>query len=133
MQIIEQIKSAVKAIFLQSFQAELETVDVVWTKKGQEGDFTVHVFPMLRYVKMNPQSLSEQIGKELLLHINSLESFDAIKGFLNLKLKPEFWLSQLHQIMHDESFGHAMSDTQQPAVMVEYSSPNTNKPLHLGH
>lgn len=133
MQIIEQIKSAVKAIFLQSFQAELEAVDVVWTKKDQEGDLTVHVFPMLRYVKMNPQSLSEQIGKELLLQINSIESFEAIKGFLNLKLKSEFWITQLQQAELEEGFGHIKPDDQRPAVMVEYSSPNTNKPLHLGH
>lgn len=102
------------------------------TKKEIEGDYTVVVFPLTRLSKKSPEMTAHEIGQFLQLNLSQLEKFSVIKGFLNLTLTDHFWINQLFQEIRDPSFGCFPSQGVRPVVL-EYSSPNTNKPLHLGH
>lgn len=128
-QIIEQeVKSAVKSIF----DAELPSVELQPTRKDFEGDITVVVFPMLRYAKGRPEQVGEQIGNYLREHVAQVEDFNVIKGFLNLVIAQSYYLDFFYTMKGEQGYGfHQPKENQ--AIMVEYSSPNTNKPLHLGH
>ncbi|MGS2764315.1 arginine--tRNA ligase [Sinomicrobium sp. M5D2P9] len=127
--IITNVKEAVKKIF----DAELETVELQPTRKDFEGDVTVVVFPMLRQIKGNPQVIGEQIGKHLEENIEEVARFNVVKGFLNLVISDRYYLDFFHEIKDRENYGYVTPDPEGKAVLVEYSSPNTNKPLHLGH
>jgi arginyl-tRNA synthetase len=132
MTIQETLLQHVKSAFTNLYQAELETVEFQSTRKEFEGDITVVVFPMLRVVKMNPVQLGEQIGNYLVDHVTEVKAFNVVKGFLNLVIVDDFYINFFNSIKEDETFGF-VKDLDDKAVMVEYSSPNTNKPLHLGH
>ncbi len=97
-----------------------------------EGDITVVVFPFLRYSKMNPVETGEDIGNALIHELSQVESFNVIKGFLNISLKNDNWGEMLNALVSDEKFGQVNKENPNQLI-VEYSSPNTNKPLHLGH
>ncbi|MGS2738642.1 arginine--tRNA ligase [Sinomicrobium sp. M5D2P17] len=127
--IITNVKEAVKKIF----DAELETVELQPTRKDFEGDVTVVVFPMLRRVKGNPQVIGEQIGTYLEENVEEVARFNVVKGFLNLVISDRYYLDFFHEIKDRENYGYVTPDPEGKAVLVEYSSPNTNKPLHLGH
>lgn len=103
------------------------------TRKDFEGDLTVVVFPILRISRKSPEATATEIGEWLVANVKAIEKFNVVKGFLNLTVSPEYWLGLLHDIAADPKFGFRDSDEQSDLVMVEYSSPNTNKPLHLGH
>ncbi len=103
------------------------------TRKEFEGDFTLVVFPFLRISKKGPEQTAADIGEFLTSSISVIENFNVVKGFLNLKLTNSFWLNHLNTILIDASFGIKKPDSSGKTLMVEYSSPNTNKPLHLGH
>ena len=122
-----KVKEAVKSIF----QVELPKVEFQPTRKDFEGDITVVVFPILRFVKGNPETIGKQIGEYLQAEVEEVSSFNVIKGFLNLLIDDAFYLNFFNTIKDAEDYGHVRSEND--AVMVEYSSPNTNKPLHLGH
>jgi arginyl-tRNA synthetase len=124
----DKVKEAVSSLF----QAELPTVEFQPTRKDFEGDITIVVFPMLRVVKGNPVQIGNQIGEYLVNEVEEVSSFNVIKGFLNLVVSDSFYLNYFNTIAADTSFGFVKPDNSN-AVMVEYSSPNTNKPLHLGH
>jgi arginyl-tRNA synthetase len=121
----------VKEGFSHLFETELPSVEFQATRKDFEGDITVVVFPMLRYKKGNPVQIGEQLGTYLVEHVAEIESFNVVKGFLNLVVSDVFYLNFFNDIYSNESYGFVTETSD--AVMVEYSSPNTNKPLHLGH
>lgn len=127
------IQQAVKTACKQRFQVEIDQVDVQPTKSDFEGDLTVILFPLLKYIKKNPQVLGEEIGAFLVKEIEAVESFNVIKGFLNLTVSDAYFFDFFKFIQGNSHFGITPTDKNAPAVMVEYSSPNTNKPLHLGH
>ena len=101
------------------------------TRKEFEGDITLVVFPLLKFIKTNPVALGNEIGAFLVEHIEEVNDFNVVKGFLNLSLSDAYFLKELKSIAEAANFGIETSSTE--GVMVEYSSPNTNKPLHLGH
>ena len=123
----EKVIEAINAIY----SITLPSVEFQPTRKDFEGDVTVVVFPMLRHVKGNPVQIGEQVGAYLVKELDIVTSFNVVKGFLNLVISDAFYLSFFNKIQNDTAFGLvAPSDD---AILVEYSSPNTNKPLHLGH
>ena len=123
-----QVKAAIKALF----QSELESVEFQATRKEFAGDITVVVFPMLRVVKGNPAVIGEQVGQYLLDNVDLVKGFNVVKGFLNIEISDSYYLEFFQSIKDKQDFGFAEVKDDK-AVMVEYSSPNTNKPLHLGH
>jgi len=102
------------------------------TKQEIEGDFTVVVFPLTRYSRKSPEATADAVGDYLMGCLSELDRFHVIKGFLNLILSDSFWFSFLQTEASSEEFGRS-ADRGEPPVVLEYSSPNTNKPLHLGH
>ncbi len=122
-----QIKLAIHTLY----NADLETVEFQATRKDFEGDITVVVFPMLRVVKGNPVQIGEAIGNYLVEHVEEVTKFNVVKGFLNLVLSDAYFLNFFNGIEDFSEFGKVLGDKE--TIMVEYSSPNTNKPLHLGH
>ncbi|MBF8150417.1 arginine--tRNA ligase [Winogradskyella sp. F6397] len=123
-----QVKAAIKALF----QSELKTVEFQATRKEFAGDVTVVVFPMLRVVKGNPAVIGEQVGQYLLDNVEVVKGFNVVKGFLNIEISDSYYLEFFQSIKDKSNFGFA-DQRDDTAIMVEYSSPNTNKPLHLGH
>ncbi|WP_225036980.1 arginine--tRNA ligase [Winogradskyella sp. SM1960] len=123
-----QVKAAIKALF----QSELKTVEFQATRKEFAGDVTVVVFPMLRVVKGNPAVIGEQVGQYLLDNVEVVKGFNVVKGFLNIEISDSYYLEFFQSIKDKSNFGFA-DQKDDTAIMVEYSSPNTNKPLHLGH
>lgn len=124
-----QIKSAVKS----NFNADLESVEFQATRKEFPGDITVVVFSMLRVVKGNPVQIGESIGNYLVENVNEVEGFNVVKGFLNLEISASYFVDFFNAIKDKTTYGFEDAIAENDAVMVEYSSPNTNKPLHLGH
>ena len=125
------LETKVKEGFSHLFETELPSVEFQATRKDFEGDITVVVFPMLRYKKGNPVQIGEQLGTYLVEQVEEIQSFNVVKGFLNLVVSDIFYLNFFNGIYSNDSFGFVTEPSD--AVMVEYSSPNTNKPLHLGH
>jgi len=117
----------------QLYSVDLETVELQQTRKDFTGDITLVIFPLLRHIKGNPVQIGEQIGDYLKKHAGNLVSdFNVIKGFLNLVIADSYYIDFLDQIIENKHFGLAAPNSKE-AILVEYSSPNTNKPLHLGH
>lgn len=127
--IISKVKEAVQVIF----EKELESVELQTTRKEFEGDLTVVIFPMLRTLKGNPQLIGEEIGAYLELNMDQVIRFNVVKGFLNVVISESFFIDFFNGIRTQAHFGYVSPEPGTEAVMVEYSSPNTNKPLHLGH
>ena len=132
MNIQELIESKLKDFFKNEFEKDLESCEFQSTRKEFEGDLTLVVFPLLRLVKMNPAELAEQIGSYLQSEVEEVTKYNVVKGFLNLSISDSVFLSNFNDIKDNSTFGYADRDSKE-AIMVEYSSPNTNKPLHLGH
>ena len=124
----KKVKAAVSSIF----NIELPAVEFQPTRKDFEGDITVVVFPMLRFVKGNPVQIGEQIGTFLEKEVDAVSGFNVIKGFLNIVISDQYYIDFFNGINELSEYG-LVPPTDNNAVMVEYSSPNTNKPLHLGH
>ncbi len=103
------------------------------TRKDFEGDFTLVVFPLLRVSKKPPEQTADEIGTYLKENIQQISDFNVIKGFLNLSVNKSFWISYLNDISKDEQYGFITKKEDPKVILIEYSSPNTNKPLHLGH
>ncbi len=123
-----KVKEAVDTIY----KVDLPEVEFQPTRKDFEGDITVVIFPMLRTVKGNPVQIGEQIGQFLKDHVVEVDDFNVVKGFLNITISYSYYLNFFNEIKDDQHFGY-VEQKDPDAVMVEYSSPNTNKPLHLGH
>ena len=133
MNIQNRIETAVKEAFLALYETEIPTVEFQATRKEFEGDITVVVFPMLRYKKGNPVQIGEDLGNYLSKNVSEITRFNVVKGFLNLVIDDALYLNAFSKIYSNENFGFTKTSTKNDAVLVEYSSPNTNKPLHLGH
>ena len=125
------LESKVKEGFLTLFETTLPSVEFQSTRKDFEGDITIVVFPMLRYKKGNPAKIGEILGEYLLKNVHEITAFNVVKGFLNLVVDDKVYLESFNTIYAIDNFG--FSSKTSDVVMVEYSSPNTNKPLHLGH
>ena len=127
------LEQHVKQAFKSVYSADLKTVEFQATRKEFAGDITVVVFPMLRVVKGNPVQIGEAIGNYLVDNVAEVEGFNVVKGFLNLEIQASYFVNFFNSIKDDQKFGFVNASAENKAVMVEYSSPNTNKPLHLGH
>lgn len=133
MELQQQLEKATQAIVQELFGVTLLGVDVSLTRKDQAGDLTIMVFPMLRHIKGNPVAIGTQIGEKLKSTNNLVTDFNVVQGFLNVHIAVSAYIDSFNRILNDSNYGITPLDTTQPGVMVEYSSPNTNKPLHLGH
>jgi len=125
------LEAKVKEGFLALFETTLPTVEFQATRKDFEGDITIVVFPMLRYKKGNPAQIGESLGGYLVENVKEVIACNVVKGFLNLVIDDSVYLQSFNSIYTQGNFG--FSSKSKDVVMVEYSSPNTNKPLHLGH
>ena len=133
MTIQEILVLKVKEAFVSIYKLDLPTVEFQATRKEFEGDITVVVFPMLRVVKGNPVKIGETLGHYLVDNVKEVVAFNVVKGFLNLLISDEYYLAFFQNIKNNTKYGFVSPSVSNDAVMVEYSSPNTNKPLHLGH
>jgi len=123
------IEKAVKALF----DVTIDKVEFQTTRKEFEGDITMVIFPLLKVVKSNPVELGNKIGNYLVENVAEVSRFNVVSGFLNIVISDEYYLDFFGDIKDDVKFGFVTPNPEDKAVMVEYSSPNTNKPLHLGH
>ena len=130
-QIMNAAIEAVKALYGQDVPEKM--VQLQKTRSEFEGNLTLVVFPFLKISKKSPEQTAQEIGQYLTDHCEAVASYNVVKGFLNLVVAPQAWLSLLTDIDADEQYGHKQATEESPLVMIEYSSPNTNKPLHLGH
>ncbi|MDG1309549.1 MAG: arginine--tRNA ligase [Flavobacteriaceae bacterium] len=128
----ESLSQHIKQAFVALYNTPLETVEFQATRKDFEGDITVVTFSMLRTIKMNPAQLGEDLGAYLSEYVDEVVSYNVVKGFLNLVLSEAYFMTFFQTVCANPSYGFVKPSMDQ-AMMVEYSSPNTNKPLHLGH
>ena len=130
--IIAGVQAAVKALY--EMDASAQQVQLQKTKAEFEGHLTVVVFPFVKAARKSPEQVGNEIGQYLLDHTEAvITKFNVVKGFLNLVISDAHWITLLNTINAEEKFGFVPVTEQSPLVMIEYSSPNTNKPLHLGH
>lgn len=122
---------AVKALY--GAEVAADSIVPSTTKKEFEGNLTIVVFPFLKASHKRPEDTAQEIGEYLVANCEAVEKFNVIKGFLNITIKPSFWTSVLQSVEATENFGFKPVTDDSRLVMIEYSSPNTNKPLHLGH
>ena len=129
------IAKAVAEAISRLYGVETDPASVVpqATRKEFEGNLTIVVFPYLKASRKSPEATATEIGEWLVANEPAVEKFNVVKGFLNISINPAFWAKVLHEIAEDQEFGITRADDNSDLVMVEYSSPNTNKPLHLGH
>lgn len=136
MESIESIITAgVVGAFKELYGADIDAaaVNPSATKKEFEGDLTVVMFPFLKISRKRPDVTAQEVGEWLEKNVEAVEKFNVVNGFLNISISPKFWQNLLHSMAADDSFGFKAETPESKLVMVEYSSPNTNKPLHLGH
>lgn len=129
--LVASVISGLKALYGQDVPAA--QVQLQKTKKEFEGHLTLVVFPFLRMSKKGPEQTAQEIGEYLKANEPAVAAFNVIKGFLNLTIASATWIELLNEIHADAQYGIVSADENAPLVMIEYSSPNTNKPLHLGH
>ena len=122
---------AVKALYGMELPAEKIVPQT--TKKEFEGNLTIVVFPFVKAAKKSPEATAQEIGEYLQQNCEAVKSFNVIKGFLNIVIEPTFWVGVLNHIAETSDYGFKPVTPESELVMIEYSSPNTNKPLHLGH
>ena len=130
-EISSSVAAAVKALYGQDVPEKM--VQLQKTKREFEGHLTLVVFPLLKISRKKPEETAEDIGRYLKENDRNVAAYNVVKGFLNLVIAPAAWLALLADINADEHFGEKKAGEDSPLVMIEYSSPNTNKPLHLGH
>ncbi|MCD9585938.1 arginine--tRNA ligase [Tenacibaculum maritimum] len=133
MNIQNLIETKVKEGFLSLYQVAIPSVEFQATRKEFEGDITVVVFPLLRYKKGNPVQIGEDLGNYLVAAIPEVTNYNVVKGFLNLVIDDRFYTDFFNSIHTNVNYGLQATAKNEQAILVEYSSPNTNKPLHLGH
>ncbi len=131
MTLVQGAVDAIKKLYGTDFSAE--KIQLQKTRKEFEGDFTLVVFPFLALSKKKPEETAQEIGAYMKDSLPQISSFNVVKGFLNLAIAPDYWIGLLKNIDATEKWGTVAATDESPLVMVEYSSPNTNKPLHLGH
>ncbi|MBQ5889028.1 MAG: arginine--tRNA ligase [Bacteroidaceae bacterium] len=127
----QSVAEAIKQLY--GAEVGVEKIQLQKTRKEFEGDFTLVVFPFLALSKKRPEETAQEIGECLKNNLPIISSFNVVKGFLNLAIAPSYWVELLKHIDATDKWGTTPATEESPLVMVEYSSPNTNKPLHLGH
>jgi arginyl-tRNA synthetase len=125
------IALGLKSLFDLDFP--LEQISFQKTKSEFSGDITLVVFPFVKAAKLSPELTGKKLGEWLLNEVNEIESFNVVKGFLNLEIKAAYWINFLSEVKNNSTYGLKKADGSSPVRMVEYCGPNTNKPLHLGH
>ena len=135
MKIEDQITAAALAAVKELYGAEIpaQMIQLQKTKTNFEGNLTLVTFPLLKTSRKSPETTAQEIGEYLKANCKAIADFNVVKGFLNLVIAPAAWIGLLNDIHADEKFGEQQVTADSPLAMVEYSSPNTNKPLHLGH
>ena len=123
------IEKAIQSLF----DIAIDKIEFQSTRKEFEGDITIVIFPLLKVIKSNPVELGNKIGTYLVENISEVKTFNVVSGFLNIVISDEYYLKFFNEIKDNPKFGFVTPNPNEAAVMVEYSSPNTNKPLHLGH
>lgn len=127
--LLPHIKKSIELVF----NTDVEKIEFQQTRKDFEGDITMVIFPLLKVIKGNPVEIGTKIGQYLVENTQEVVRFNVVSGFLNLVISDAYYLNFFNQIKDNETFGFVSASPNEKAVMVEYSSPNTNKPLHLGH
>ena len=130
-QIMAAAQAAVKALYGQEVPEKM--VQLQKTRSEFEGNLTLVVFPFVKMARKSPEQTAQELGEYLVQNCEAISKFNVVKGFLNLCIADQAWLSLLQDIDKEEHYGEKQATDQSPLVMIEYSSPNTNKPLHLGH
>ena len=133
MRLIDKIQQNVQKFATDQHGTQIDAVEIQPTKKDHDGDLTVVVFPLLRFIKSKPADLADALGTYLENQIEEIKAYHVIQGFLNLIIDDVYYLRFLSDIQHPENFGIQPVTADSKKILVEYSSPNTNKPLHLGH
>ena len=128
---IEEFISSVVCRATEELYGVSDNIQIQKTRKEFEGDYTVVVFPLLRASKKSPEATATELGEKIVASTPEFKSFNVIKGFLNLVIDSSFWAQRFGEIVATENYG--MAEKSGRTIMIEYSSPNTNKPLHLGH
>ncbi len=131
LELTKAVIEAVEALYSQTVNEQM--VQLQKTKSGFEGNLTLVVFPFLKISRKKPEDTAQEIGAWMKEHCGIIADYNVVKGFLNLVIAPSAWVALLNDIHTHDHFGEKTADEQSPLVMIEYSSPNTNKPLHLGH
>lgn len=127
----EKIQGVIESLY--GVKPDISLIQIQKTRKEFEGDYTLVAFPLLKMSKKNPEATCQEIGDALALQYPEVKSFNVVKGFLNISLSNEFWANILNSIVAAKEFGYKQAAETENPVVVEFSSPNTNKPLHLGH
>ena len=131
---LTQILSAPIEKAIQSlFDVTIDKVEFQSTRKEFEGDITMVIFPLLKVIKSNPVELGNKIGAYLVENVAEVSNYNVVSGFLNIVISDQYYIDFFNDIKDNLKFGFVSANANEPAIMVEYSSPNTNKPLHLGH
>ena len=125
------VLKAVKELYGQEVPENMAQLQK--TRAEFEGNLTLVVFPFVKMARKKPEEVAAEIGEYLVKNSTSVAAYNVVKGFLNLVIAPEAWVSLLNAIDADEHYGEKQATEDSDLVMIEYSSPNTNKPLHLGH
>ncbi len=133
MKINEILTGEIGKAMTQLFGVNADKFEFQSTRRDFEGDITLVIFPLLKLVKGNPAEIGKQIGDYLVLHVEAVDRYNVVAGFLNIVLADAFYLSFFNTIKDNGQFGFVTPEAGAKSIMVEYSSPNTNKPLHLGH
>ena len=127
--LLENTKKAIA----EHYGQQIENIEIQLTRKEFEGDYTIMLFPLLKLIKAKPEQIGEVLGAYLTEHLAEVTAYNVVKGFLNLTIADSYFLSFFGEIAAQERYGTTPITAESPAMIVEYSSPNTNKPLHLGH
>ena len=127
--LLENTKKAIA----EHYGQQIENIEIQLTRKEFEGDYTIVLFPLLKFIKAKPEQIGEVLGAYLTEHLAEVTAYNVVKGFLNLTIADSYFLSFFGEIAAQERYGTTPITAESPAMIVEYSSPNTNKPLHLGH
>ncbi|WP_068472713.1 arginine--tRNA ligase [Saccharicrinis aurantiacus] len=130
-QLRSRLITAVKELYNQDINEKQAQVQI--TRKDLKGDFTIVVFPLLKISKKSPEDTGIEIGEYIKANEESVAAYNIVKGFLNIELAADYWLNLINEIALKDQFGYVEAKEDSPLMMIEYSSPNTNKPLHLGH
>jgi len=133
MKLSQLLTEAIQNAVQQQYDVLVEKVEFQQTRREFEGDLTVVIFPLLKIIKGNPAAIGTALGTYLVEHVEEVIRFNVVSGFLNIVISDAYYLNFFAGIKNNETFGHVLPGPNDKAVMVEYSSPNTNKPLHLGH
>jgi arginyl-tRNA synthetase len=133
MDIQHTLKSTIQKGFKTLYDVEIDSVEFQSTRKDFKGDITIVIFPFLRVIKGNPVEIANNLGNYIKENVIEIQDFNVVKGFLNLELSNTYFLNKFKEIYVTKSFGIKSHTSDSKSIMVEYSSPNTNKPLHLGH